>query len=552
MRYTRLALLLLLSSAPAFSQHHHAPSDGAKPAQLIAGLGELHHPVSTRNAEAQRFFDQGLALVYGFNHEEAIRSFKRAAELDPELAMAHWGVALALGPNINLPIDREREKLAYEAIQKAISLASKAPEEERAYINALAKRYTNDPGADLKKLDVDYRNAMRELVRLYPDDLDAATLYAESIMDLRPWQYWSADGRPAEDTAEIVAVLEGVLKRDPQHIGANHYYIHAVEASPNPEWALPSAQRLKVLAPAAGHLVHMPAHIDIRTGNYEAAARSNAYAAEADRELFKLTGAGGMYPMMYYSHNLHFLSVAHSMQGRFEDAARAANQLEAHVGQYLKDGPAREANQSMMEAFMPTSTLVLVRFRRWDEILKAPQPDKRLAIVTSIWHFSRALAYAASGDVGKAESEQRLFDAARKPVPETAPFGANTAKSVLDIAEHVLRAKIAVAKKDSKTAIELFKKAIEIEDNMNYTEPPDWYLPVRESLGGTLLLNGNPQEAEQVFRADLKRNARNGRSLFGLAESLRAQGRTSAAQFVQREYEAAWKKADSSLRIEDL
>jgi hypothetical protein len=334
-----LALSFLLLSTPAFAQHaQHA--DETKPATLMDGYGELHHPVSTRNPEAQRFFEQGLKLVYAFNHEEAVRSFQRAAELDPDCAMAYWGVALALGPNINADVDPEREKLAYESIQKAVGLAAKMSEPERAYIEAMAKRYSNDPKADLKKLNLDYKNAMAELVKRYPDDLDAATFYAESLMLLRPWQYWSADGKPAEGTLELVAVLEAVLKRNPDHIGANHFYIHAVEASLHPEWALPSAQRLKVLTPAAGHLVHMPAHIDIRTGNYEAAARANVYAAEADREFFKTAGTQSMYAMMYYSHNLHFLTIANCMQGRFTDGRRAASQLEAHLKQYL-NGPTR-------------------------------------------------------------------------------------------------------------------------------------------------------------------------------------------------------------------
>jgi tetratricopeptide (TPR) repeat protein len=549
MKRVALAIVLSLVPAAAFSQHQHPSPAGAKPASLIEGLGEHHHPVSTANAEAQRFFDQGLTLVYAFNHQEAIRSFKRAAELDPNLAMAHWGVALALGPNINLDIDAEREKLAYEAIQKAVALAAKAPEHERAYIEALQKRYSNDPKADLKKLAVDYKNAMGELARRYPDDLDAATLYAESAMNLRPWRLWSADGKPAEGTEEIAAVLESVLKRNPDHIGANHYYIHAVEASRHPEWALPSAQRLKVLTPAAGHLVHMPAHIDIRTGNYEAAARANAYAAEADREYIKANGGQGVYPMMYYTHNLHFLSIAHSMQGRFRDAKRAADQLEAHLNPYINNMPEMIP---MIDGFMPVPTMTLVRFRLWDDVLKTPAPDKRLAATNALWHFSRGMAYAGTGKIDAAESERNILVAAGKSIPPETPFGLNAAGNILKIAENVLSAKIALAKNDKNSAIELLKKAIEVEDSLNYTEPADWNIPVRETLGGMLVLSGNPAEAEKVFRADLERNVRNGRSLFGLQESLKAQGKTSAAQFVQREFQAAWKNADTQLRIQDL
>jgi tetratricopeptide (TPR) repeat protein len=549
MKRVALALVLSLVSTTAFSQHQHSSPADTKPASLIEGLGEHHHPVSTTNAEAQRFFDQGLAFVYAFNHDEAIRSFKRAAELDPGLAMAHWGVALALGPNINLDIDAAREKLAYEAIQKAVALAAKAPEHERAYIEALQKRYSNDPKADLKKLEIDYKNAMGELARRYPDDLDAATLYAESAMDLRPWQLWSLDGQPAEGTEEIVAVLESVLKRDPDHIGANHYYIHAVEASRHPEWALPSAQRLKVLAPAAGHLVHMPAHIDIRTGNYEAAARANAYAAEADRDYIKNNGAQGVYPMMYYTHNLHFLSIAHSMQGRLRDAKRAADQLEAHLNPYLDNMPGMIP---MIDGFMPLPTLTLVRFRLWNDVLKMPAPDKRLAATNALWHFSRGMAYAGTGKIDSAESERNVLRAAAKNIPPGAMYGINTASNILKIAENVLSAKIAFAKNDKNSAIELLKKAVGVEDSLSYTEPSDWIMPVRETLGGVLLLSGNHAEAEKVFRADLEKNLRNGRSLFGLQESLNAQGKKSAAQFVQREFQLAWKNADTQLRIEDL
>lgn len=553
MKCSLLAFTLLLVSVNTPAQHPHAPASDAKPATLIPGLGDVHHPVSTSKPEAQRFFDQGLALVYGFNHDEAVRSFKRAADIDPQLAMAHWGVALALGPNINMDVDAEHEKAAYEAVQKALALASKASEAERAYINALAKRYSNDPKADLKKLSVDYKNAMADVFRRFPDDLDAATLYAESIMVLRPWQFWTSDGKPAEGTEEMVAVLESVLRRDPQHTGANHYYIHAVEASPHPEWALPSAQRLKVLAPMAGHLVHMPAHIDIRSGNYDAAARSNAYAAEADREYFKVTGQQGMYPMMYYSHNLHFLAVAHGMQGRYQDAKRAADQLNAHLGQFLQgNGPMLDAVLPMLDAFMPTPTLIMVRFRRWDDILKTPAPDQKLTATNALWRFGRAMAYASTGKLENAEKERSLMVSAVKAFPADRMYGFNTAGSVFSIAESVLSARIAMAKNDKRAAIEFLKKAIEVEDSLNYDEPEDWYIPVRESLGGVLLLNGDHAEAEKVFRAELQKHLRNGRALFGLLESLRAQGKKHAAEFVQREFEAAWKNADTKLRIEDL
>jgi tetratricopeptide (TPR) repeat protein len=522
----------------------HAGS-AEKPAAIVAGLGEHHHPVSTTNAEAQRFFDQGLNYVYAFNHDEAVRSFKHAAELDPQLAMAHWGIALALGPNINLDVDPQRERAAYEAVQKARSLSAKAPENERAYVEALAKRYSIDPQADLKRLAVEYKNAMGELARRYPDDLDAATLYAESAMDLRPWQLWTADGKPAEGTAEIIAVLESVLKRNPDHPGAIHYYIHAVEASPNPERALAYAPKLKALMPAAGHIVHMPSHIYMRTGDYAAAARSNEEAAEADRAYIKASGVRGIYPVMYYSHNLHFLAIAYSMDGRFTEARRAAEQLSSNVGPHLKEMP-------MLEGFMITSPLVLVRFNRWDDVLKTAEPAKEMAGTRAVWRWARAVAYAAKGQLEQAEAERRAFLEARKAVPANAAWGLNSASSILQFAEKVLDAKLAIAQRDRKAAIELLEDAVRMQDAQAYDEPPAWFISARETLGAVLLASGMAGDAEIVFRKELEKNPRSGRALFGLTESLRAQGKKHAALLVQKEFEAAWKNADTQLKMEDL
>ncbi len=544
MKHLILAVTFLLISGSAMCQEHHS-IDQTKKAELIYGMGDHRHPVSTTNPDAQRFFDQGLTLIYAFNHDEAVRSFKRAAELDPNLGMAYWGVALALGANINLPADPERERAAYEAIQKAIQLSVNAPDQEKAYINALAKRYSNDPEADLNKLALDYKNAMGELAKNYPDDLDAATLYAESMMNLRPWQLWNKDGTPAEGTEEIIFVLESVLKRNPNHIGANHYYIHAVEASSTPGRALPSAERLKTLAPSAGHLVHMPAHIYMRTGDYKSAVQANLEGAEADRNYIKNSGVKGIYPLMYYSHNLHFLSVAHAMQGRYLDAKRAADQLGEHVGPHVKEMP-------MLEFFMPTSTLIMVRFGRWDDILASPKPDSDMLITTAMWHFARGMAYAAAGKVNEAENERTQFASVAKTVPGDATWDLNSASSVLNIAGMVLDARIALARGDNKSAIEILRKAAEAEDALNYAEPPGWYIPVRESLGAVLLLNGDYSEAEGVFRADLERNPRSGRSLFGLSESLKAQGKEYSSQLVQEEFETAWKNADGPLKVEDL
>jgi tetratricopeptide (TPR) repeat protein len=511
---------------------------------MMPGMGTHHHPVSTANTEAQKFFDQGLSFVFAFNHDEAIRSFKRAAELDPQLAMAHWGIALALGPNINLDVDAEREKAAFDATQQALSLAAKASENERAYIDALVKRYSNDPKADLKKLAVDYKNAMGEVVKQYPDDLDAATLYAESAMNLRPWKFWSADGKPAEGTEEIVATLESVLRRNPNHIGAIHYYIHAVEASQNPERALAYAPKLPTLIPAAGHLVHMPAHIYARTGDYEAAALSNKDAARADETYMKARGAGGLYPAMYYSHNLHFLAVADCMSGRFADARLAAQQLEAHLAPHLKAMP-------MLESFMTVSPLVLVRFNRWDDIEKLPAPDKSMVGTTAVWHFARGMAFNAKGRGKDAAAELDALIATEKLVPTEAMFSLNRASLVLQIAQTVLQARLA-ERSDRKQAIALLRSAVELEDSMAYDEPQAWFLPVREALGAALLRSGDHAGAEQVFRADLEKNRRNGRSLFGLMEALKAQQKNQEAMLVKQQFDAAWKNADSMLTLDLL
>ncbi len=517
-------------------------------AVLMPGLGQHHHTISTKNAEVQRFFDQGLTLVFGFNHEEAARAFRRASELDPQSAMAFWGIALALGPCINLDVDPPHEKAAFEAVQQALLLAPGATERERAYIQALARRYSSDPSADLRKLDGEYAGAMRELSKHYPDDLDAATLYAESLMDLHPWRLWSLDGRPTEGTEEIVAVLESVLRRDPNHLGANHYYIHATEASLHPEWALASARRLETLAPAAGHLVHMPAHTYMRVGDYSAAAHSNVVGAEDDRVYLRDSGTtGSMYDMLYYCHNLHFLAASYSMGGDLAHAKQAADELAVHVGPMLHDMP-------MAEMYAPYPIFVRVRFHRWDEVLKLSPPNRSLAMTTAFWHFARGSAFAAKGQIAMAEAERTILDTARNQTPTDLEFSmyTNKARTFLDLAENILDARIAAAKGDHARAIKHWERAVEIEDKLYYGEPPEWFYPVRESLGAALLLNGQAERAESVFRADLEQYPRNPRSLFGLLKTLEAQKKSASVEEVRREFEAAWKNADVPLELADL
>jgi len=549
----RLFLYLALLIAPttaASGQMQHAPAPTAPrpPATILRGLGVHAHPIRTSSAEAQRFFDQGMVLLFGFNHEEAIRSFERAAQLDPQAAMPHWGIALALGPNINLDVDPAREKAAYEAVQKALTLSAQAPEHERAYIAALAKRYSIAPGADLRKLAEDYAQAMRELSQRYPDDLDAAVLFAESLMDLRPWRLWTLDGRPAEGTTEIISVLESVLRREPQHIGANHYYIHAVEASPDPQRALPSARRLETLVPAAGHLVHMPAHIYMRTGDYRAAESSNVTAAEVDRTYLRQNRLEqSLYSFMYYSHNIHFIAAAAGMTGRYAEALRAAGQLIQHVGPAAVEMP-------MLEYFLPTRLFVLLRFNRYDEVLREPAPDAKLAMATMFWHFARGVAYAGKAQLPQAAAERAAIETARSQTPADAEFGAyfNNSQTFLTLAANILDARMAAARGERARAIEFWRRAVDAEDTLNYGEPPEWYYPTRESLGAALLLDGQAEYAEAVFRADLERNTRNPRSLFGLWRSLAAQNKAADADWVRRQFEAAWQGADGQLRLEDF
>ena len=548
MKYSVPAVLVLclvnLVAAQDHSAHHAAAS--SPPVTLMQGLGDLHHPVSTKNPDAQQFFDQGLRLIYAFNHDEAARSFQHAAELDPKLAMAYWGVAEAVGPNYNDPASEDRFKQAHQAVQKAVDLSGSASASERAYINAMAKRFPADPKTDLKKAAEDYRDAMREVSKKYPDDLDAATLFAESGMDLHPWGLWHQDGTPLEGTNEIIATLESVIKRDPNHLGAVHYYIHAVEASASPERALAGANRLAALAPSAGHIVHMPAHVYIRTGDYDAAVRTNQAAAKADEAYIQASGAKGIYPGMYYSHNLHFIAIAASMDGNFAESKQAADRLVNHVQPMIHDMP-------MLEGFLTIPTAVLLRFEKWDDVLKTQQPDANLKTATVFWHYAQGMALAGTGKPDEAEKEHKVIVDAKNTTPEDAIFAPpfnNKTKSILQIADDVLAAKIALARHDNAGAIARFKNAVAVQDTLKYGEPPDWYFPVRESWGAALMMNGDATGAEQVFRDDLQRNPRNPRSLFGLLESLKKQGRTYDAGFVEGQFRSAWK--GEPLKLADL
>ncbi len=543
----RAFFLILLLVSLAYSQHEHGTND-APPRRVVwldSGLGSVDHPVSTKNTEAQKYFNQGLAYLYAFNHDEGVASFQRAAELDPTLAMAYWGMSLGQGANYNDPGNTERFGKAYVNLQRALELAPKASEAERAYINALAKRYSKDPNADKAKLAADYRMAMAELVKHYPDDLDAATLYAESMMNLRPWQLWSLDGKPAEGTPEILAVLEGVLKRNPNHTGANHYYIHAIEASPNPERGTAAANKLMSLAPSAGHLVHMPSHIYLRTGEWAEAVKSNDLAIVADRNYIARSGASGIYPLMYYNHNIHMLASSHAAHGNYAGAIKAAKELAANVGPNVAAMP-------MLEMFMPYPLVTLTRFQKWHEVMSYPKPAESMLITIGFWHVARGLALADTGKPAEAEKELAALRETAKKIPAEASLFTTPVSVALKVGEDLLSGEIAQAKGDRKAAIDLHRAAVQSEANVNYAEPPDWDLPVREWLGRALLRDGQFAEAEKTFREEIKRNPRNGRALFGLAEALSKQGKTTSADLVSREFKSAWASSDTLLAVDWL
>ena len=540
-----LASVCLALGGNACAQHHHGDDQGAPPELLRTDLGSLHHPIATTSAEAQKFFDQGLTLVYAFNHGEAVRSFRRAAELDPKSPMPYWGIALALGPNYN-ETTPEDEKAPFEAIQKAQELAANAPDVERAYVAALEKRFSNDAKPDYDKLARDYSAAMRVLSREYPDDPDAATLYAESLMDQHAWALWTNDGKPAENTLEIVSVLESVLRRWPEHCGANHFYIHALEMAPDPERALPSAKRLETLVPGAGHLVHMPSHIYMRTGDYAAAVKSNQDAIAVDKRLFARPGAN-VY-MIYRSHNVHFLAAAAMMDGEYEVALDAAKDLETRANAMVAELP-------MAEAFLPWHYFVLLQFARWDEILAIPVVTEKTNTMAFFSHYAHAMAFAAKGNIPEAESERAAMEDVYKKIPPSSSMGMtyNNWQAVHEVAGHTLAARIAAARGKSPEAIAEWRAAVDAQDRMNYDEPADWYYPVRESLGAALLASGDAAGAEKVFREDLERfNPRNPRSLFGLLKALEAQNKTVDADWVRTSFEAAWKGAPDSLRLADF
>ena len=508
-------------------------------APLFNDLGDYHHPITTKSPQAQRYFDQGLTLAYGFNHGEAVRSFREAARLDPDCAMCYWGVAVSLGPNINKPMAEADVPVAWEALQQAKRLLPKVSRKEQAYIKALEVRYYPQPVKDREKLDLAYANAMREVMKAYPDDLDAATLFAEAMMDTMPWNYYTEDNRPKPVTDEIIKALESVIARNPKHPGANHFYIHAVEASLYPERALPSAARLGNIAPGAGHLVHMPSHIYLRVGRYHDATLANERAVSADESYIAQCNTQGFYPVAYYPHNQHFLWYTAGQEGRSElaiDTAREIHRMNnAHS---LAEG----------KRFSPILILTLARFGKWDEVFSQPSPPKDQLFASAMDHYARGMAHAAKLQFDKAQQELSALESitANSQIISLDQPNLPGAKLIV-ISKHALAGELAARRGQMTDMIRQFETAIQLEDKLPYMEPPYWHHPVRQLFGAALLQSGKAAEAESVYREDLKRHPANGWSLYGLLATLRAQGKSDEASVVSKRFRESWRLADVTL-----
>jgi tetratricopeptide (TPR) repeat protein len=545
----RLALgMALVSLTAACSPPAQAPQDSGSRTPLYDKLGSYHVPITTASPDAQKYFDQGFTLSYAFNHAEGIRSFRQAVALDPSCAMCHWAIAFALGPNINAPITEDAAKEAFAEIEAARKLAAKATDKERAYIDALSKRFTADPKADRAPLDRAYAEAMRDVVKRFPDDLDAATLFAQSLMDTSPWNYWNQDGSPRDLTNEVVATLESVLSRKPDHMGAIHMYIHAVEASPDPGRALQYADRLAALAPGAGHIVHMPAHIYLRTGRYHDASSANESAVKADEAYFAGDRVAGnmMYEIGYYPHNTHFLVTSATMEGRRAVALKAADEVRSRMHPDMLRDPAMGG---MVQHMHLSPLFAKVRFGVWDDVLSEPVPTEDLRYTRAMWYTARGLAHAARGQLKEARED--LAGVARiKGDPSLKTLyvsSVNTASSIVAVAHEVLAGEIAARQRRAAEAARHFAEAVKLEDALTYMEPPDWPIPVRQLQGAAMLDLGRNKDAETAFRGDMKKFPDNGWSLSGLQVSLERQGRAAEAAAVKARLAEVWKLADTEL-----
>ena len=531
------ATLMLITYGAAQTNHGEASKRGAP---LFDDLGNHHYAISTKSPQAQKYFNQGLILTYGFNHGEAIRSFEEAIRLDSNCAMCYWGVALALGPNINKPMAAANVMQAWDALQQAKLLSANVTEKEKALINALKARYSQQPVADRRSLDLAYANAMREVVKRYPDDLDTATLFAEALMDTMPWDYYMEDRRPKAVTEELIRALEFVIAKDPEHPGANHYYIHAVEASPYPERALPSAERLGKIAPGAGHLVHMPSHIYLRVGRYHDATLANEKAVTADQSYIAQCRAQGFYPVAYYPHNQHFLWYTSGVQGRSELSIRTAREIDRmNDHQKLAEG----------KRFSPLLVLTLARFGKWDQVLAEPMPPADQLFAAAMFHYARGMAHAAKANHAAAQQQLIALEriAADPKIKVADPGFPLPGDKLIVLSQHVLAGELAGRRRYTAETDHQFTTAIQLEDKLPYMEPPYWHHPARQIYGATLLQLDRAADAEKIYRADLERHPENGWSLYGLLASLRAQGKTQEAKAIEKRFRDAWRLADITL-----
>jgi tetratricopeptide (TPR) repeat protein len=516
-----------------------------KEAPLFTGLGNLEHRVTTNSELAQKYFNQGLTFAYGFNHEEAFRSFEEAAKLDTNCAMAYWGMAYVLGPNINLPMDAGAVHNAWEAIQKAVSLLDNETTEEKDIVTALSKRYSKDVMQDRTPLDRAYSDAMREVYNRYPDDPDAATMFAESIMDLHPWDYWNKDGSPQPWTMEILSVLEKVIQKYPDHMGANHLYIHAVEASKNPGIGLASADKLRYLVPGAGHLVHMPAHIYIRTGRYHEGSLANLRAVRSDEAYISQCRQQGFYPISYYPHNYHFLWATATLEGDSKTAIDAAIKASQNPPDSLLD----MCGYKTLQHFAAIPLYAYVTFGKWKEILAYPKPRDERPYMKAIWLYARGMAFIAENNLTEAGNEAAALEkiSSGNSLDDFSIWGINSAGSLIKIAYEVTAGELAAKHKNYDDAIVHLKKAVELEDGLRYDEPPTWFYPCRQNLGAVLIEAGRYTEAEQVYRENLAEIPENGWGLFGLHQALLKENKVKEAGEVENRLKEAWKYSDIQL-----
>jgi tetratricopeptide (TPR) repeat protein len=531
------------ASASATPEHSMQNMGGEGSTKLFDNFGTWHRTIGTKSPDAQKYFDQGLRQLYGFDMQGSERSFRKATEADSNCAACWWGVAMSLGPHINIPALPDRTHGAYEAIQKARTLMAGASETERALIEALTKRYREPQPSDPKEetaAETEYSVAMGELAKRFPSDPDVVTLYAESMMDLQPWDYWNSDGTPKGQTALIVATLEGVMKQHPDQPGANHLYIHAIESSKHPEKALAAADRVRTIMPGVGHMTHMPSHIYERVGRYDESATANRKAIEYDNAYRPFTGPMDFFPM-YSGHNVHFLGYTMMKQGRSTEAMEKAR--------HLKDIVPVEMLQMMpgFDIFYGEPDFFMVQFERWDEILAEPPPPAVFPFLRALRHWSRGMAFAGKGQLDQAAVEAESLTAVQISLPEDMVEGFNSARGLLDIASHMLAGHMAGKKGDWKAAVTHFEQAVKLEDGLRYDEPPDWLAHTRWTLGPALIKAGRAADAERVCREDLKVHPNNGWSLHCLAASLRAQGKKSEADKAEASFKKAWPNADVKL-----